>query len=122
VYGYLAESMAFCRKLIEYLGDQALFTFDNKQARRAGFDAVEFASALSGHIRHIHISDYDATHDCLVPGRGNEDFAAMRAALSGDDETACWVIEVYEHVFHDPEDLRLSGNYLRSVLRGAQTI
>lgn len=116
VYTHKAQSVEFCRKLIDYLGDKALFTFDNKQARRAGYASVDFAQALSGHIRNIHISDCDTEHDCLLPGRGREDYAAIKSVMSGEDEGAFWTIEVYEDAFDDPEELRYSVNYLKSVL------
>ena len=116
VYTHVAENIDFCRKMIEYLGDDALFTFDNKQARRSGYTSVEFAKALSGHIRHIHISDCDTDHDCLLPGRGSEDFSAIQAALSGGDETACWLIEVYHEAFRSAGELKQSVSYLQSVL------
>lgn len=116
VYTHKAQTVEFCRKLIDYLGDKAQFTFDNKQARRAGYASVEFAQALRGHIRNIHISDCDSEHDCLLPGRGTEDFAAIRAAMSGEDEGAFWGIEVYDDAFRDPDELRQSVNYLKSVL------
>ena len=69
VYMHTAQTPDFCRKLIEYLGDKALFTFDNKQARRAGFDSAEFAGALRGHIRAVHISDCDREHESVLQRR-----------------------------------------------------
>ena len=116
VYTHIAQTPEFCRKLIGYLGDKALFTFDNKQARRAGFDSVQFVRAISGHIRNIHISDCDREHDCLLPGRGTEDFAAMKDALSGDDSKAVWNIEVYNNAFRDAGEIAESANFLRNLL------
>ena len=120
VYTHTAQTPEFCRRLIEYLGDKALFTFDNKQSYRAGFDSVEFVRALSGHIRNVHISDRDREHDCLLPGRGTEDFAAMRAAMSGDDDKTCWNIEVYNDAFDDVEEIGLSLRYLEMKLAEAE--
>lgn len=116
VYTHKAQSIEFCRKMIDYLGEQALFTFDNKQARRAGYDSVRFAEALAGHIRHIHISDCDREHDCLLPGRGGEDFLAIRDAMGETDREACWTVEVYQEAFRRPEELRQSERYLAEVL------
>ena len=120
VYTHTAQTPEFCRKLIDYLGEKALFTFDNKQAHRAGFQSVEFIQALSGHIRNVHISDFDREHDCLLPGKGNEDFSAMRNAMSGDDGTACWNIEVYDDAFADAEEIGLSLHYLEMKLNEAE--
>lgn len=120
VYSHIAQTPEFCRKLIEYLGEKALFTYDNKQARRAGFDSVEFARALSGHIRTVHISDCDREHDCLLPGKGNEDFIAIRNAMSGDDDKAFWAIEVYNNAFRKAEEIKLSLDYLSMKLKEAE--
>ena len=120
VYMHTAQTPEFCRKLIEYLGDKARFAFDNKQARRAGFDSAEFAKALSGHIRTVHISDCDREHDCLLPGKGNENFVAIRNAMSGEDDNAFWAIEVYNDAFREAKEIRLSLNYLEMKLREAE--
>ncbi len=120
VFEHTAESIAFCRKLIDYLGDKALFTFDNKQARRAGQDPLAFVTAISGHIRNIHISDWNKDHDCLLPGRGREDYPALREAMSGGDAAAFWMIEVYNDAFRDEGEIRQSVQYLRSVLSRAE--
>ncbi len=120
VYTHIAQTPEFCSKLIEYLGDKALFTFDNKQARRAGFDSVEFARALSGHIRLVHISDCDREHDCMLPGRGTEDFTAMRNVMSADDSQALWAIEVYNDAFRSLDEIKLSLDYLRVKLDEAE--
>ncbi len=120
VYMHTAQTPDFCRKLIEYLGDKALFTFDNKQARRAGFDSAEFAGALSGHIRAVHISDCDREHDCMLPGKGHEDFAAIRNAMSGEDDKAFWAIEVYNDAFRETEEIKLSLHYLDMKLKEAE--
>ncbi len=120
VYTHIAQTPTFCRRMIEYLGDKALFTFDNKQARRAGFDQTEFLRAVSGHVRVIHISDYDREHDCLLPGKGVSDFAALRRAMSGEDDRAYWMIEVYNDAFRSAEEIGLSLNFLSMKLSEAE--
>ena len=120
VYTHTAQTPEFCRKLIEYLGDKALFTYDNKQARRAGFDQTGFLRTISGHVRNIHISDYDSEHDCLLPGKGISDYTELRKALTGDDEKACWLIEVYDDAFTDAVEIVLSLDYLSLKLKDAE--
>lgn len=116
VYMHSAQTPAFCRKMIEYLGDKAQFAFDNKQAKRAGFASAAFAEAISGHIRAIHISDNDREHDCLLPGRGNEDFAAIRDAMRGEDANAFWAVEVYNDAFREPAEIARSLVVLQAKL------
>ena len=116
VYTHKCEDIDFCRKMIEYLGDKAQFTFDSKQARRSGYNSAEFAAALSGHIRNIHISDFDTNHDCLLPGKGVENFAALKNAVGSDADKVCWNIEVYGNAINNPRDLELSEKYLNGIL------
>lgn len=117
VYTHKCEGIEFCRKMIEYLGDKAQFVFDSKQARRAGFNPAEFAAALSGHIRSVHISDYDEENDCLLPGKGIEDFAALENAMGEDAKKVHWTIEVYRNSFGEPLELSRSVNYLKKILK-----
>ncbi len=117
VCGCKSESPEFCLKMVDYIGSKALFNFDNKQARRAGQSPVEFAAALSGHIRNIHISDFSSECDCVLPGRGMEDFAELKKAVGTDDEKSAWIIEVYSGAINNQSDLELSAKYLRSALR-----
>ncbi|MDD6395068.1 MAG: sugar phosphate isomerase/epimerase [Firmicutes bacterium] len=116
VYTHKCEDIGFCRKMIEYLGDKAQFTFDSKQARRSGYNSAEFAAALSGHICNIHISDFNAEHDCLLPGKGIENFAAIKNAVGSDADNICWNIEVYGNAINEPQDLELSAKYLQGAL------
>lgn len=116
VYTHKCEDIDFCRKMIEYLGDKAQFTFDSKQARRSGYNSAEFAAALSGHICNIHISDFNAELDCLLPGKGIENFAAIKNAVGSDADNICWNIEVYGNAINEPQDLELSAKYLQGSL------
>lgn len=115
VFGHMCGDISFCQKLINALGDDALFTFDNKQARRAGFDSVEFASALSGHIRNIHISDYNGAKDCILPNKGIENFQGIVKALGNDADTACWTLEVYKNAFSDISQLKTAADFLSAL-------
>ncbi len=116
VYTHKCEDIGFCRKMIEYLGDKAQFTFDSKQARRSGYNSAQFAAALSGHICNIHISDFDAENDCLLPGKGIENFSALKDAVGDDADKVCWNIEVYGNAIKELRDLELSARYLKGIL------
>ena len=113
VKGHKCGDIEFCSKMIKSLGDKALFTFDSKQARRAGYDSMEFARALNGHIRNIHISDYTDECDCVLLGKGKEDFSALKEAIGADAEAASWMIEVYNSVFDTPWELEKAVDYLK---------
>lgn len=49
---------------------QAEFILDVKQAVRAGYDALTFATAMGTKIKHVHFSDHDDSRTCLLPGQG----------------------------------------------------
>ncbi len=105
VNGYKASEPDFIRKMVDYLGKRAMFTFDVKQTVRSGNSPWEVYDAMRGHIAHIHLSDHTSEKDCLMPGKGDFGFEKLfRIALAdGFDGTA--LIEVYSNAYKDPLDL-----------------
>lgn len=93
------------RAIREMTGDRQLFTFDVKQAVRAGCGVDEMYSAMRGKIVNVHISDHSDEGDCLLPGRGGFDFAGLFDKLSADGYNGACLIEVYRHAFNDPKEL-----------------
>ena len=105
VVRFRAQSPAFVRKMRELLGEKAQFVLDLKQCRRAGVSAAEMMEAMGEGLRHLHISDGGAAGDCLLPGKGDEDFAALFSQLQRQGYTGDGVIELYRRDFGDPAEL-----------------
>ncbi|MEG1773400.1 MAG: sugar phosphate isomerase/epimerase, partial [Oscillospiraceae bacterium] len=66
----------FVRALLHELPEADLL-LDIKQAVRAGQDPFDMLDAMGANIRHLHLSDHDAAHDCLPPGEGCFDFVRL---------------------------------------------
>jgi len=106
----------FVREMRKVLGDKAQFTFDFKQCRRTGVTFKEMIDAMSGAIRHVHISDSDLTHDCLMPGAGTEDLASTLGLLKRSGFDGAVIIELYRHNFDKIEELSQGVSHLRQII------
>lgn len=106
----------YIRAMREQLGDKAQFVLDFKQCRRTGVPIPEMIDAMSGAIRHVHISDCTDTEDCLMPGAGQEDFPYLLRLLkqSGFDGTV--VIELYRKNFDKISELSKGCETLRAAI------
>ena len=103
------ENVARCRSgrldfLLEMkraLGEDAAFVLDLKQARRANEDATHMLTSLGDSVKHIHISDGDAQHDCQNIGAGATDFAAFFSTLRRMNYDGGVLLELYRHNYGD---------------------
>ena len=91
---------------IRRLGDdKQSFTFDVKQAVRAGCGVEEMLKAMKGKLVNVHISDNSSDGDCLLPGRGSFDFKGFFQALSSEGYDGACLIEVYRYAYDDVGEL-----------------
>lgn len=67
VVHYRSESPDFLQRMSDALGDSFKMVLDIKQARRTGIDPYVFVDRFADAIAHVHISDYTAEKDCVVP-------------------------------------------------------
>lgn len=116
VVRYRAQSPEFVRQMRTLLGEKAQFVLDLKQCRRAGVPVHEMIDAMGDALRHVHASDADAAHDCLMPGAGTVDFAPIfqqlrRVGFDGDV-----MLELYRHNFGDERELRQGYETLAAFL------
>lgn len=101
----------------ELLNDDVSFVLDLKQMRRAGVQQEEMLRAMEGHISHVHISDFTATHDCAVPFAGDYDYVSLLRALKAQGYTGDLVIELYRGDFTDLEQLCGASARLRDLAK-----
>lgn len=116
VVRFRACQPAFVREMRKVLGDKAQFTFDFKQCRRTGIPYEEMIDAMRGAIRHVHISDSDAEHDCLMPGAGQEDLVSTLRLLKDAGFDGAVIIELYRHNFDKIEELSQGVEVLRHAI------
>lgn len=118
------ENVSYCRlaqpaavqELRPLLGADAAFVLDTKQAVRAGTTVWEMLRAMGKDVRHVHISDHSKQGNCLPPGQGEEDFAALIAALRAGGYRGDLIIELYEDNFGGMDDLAGALAYVQRLL------
>ena len=113
---YVGEEPAFMRRLLQQLGRDFAMVLDLKQAYRAKMDPFAFIEAAGDHIVHVHISDSDAAHDCLPPGKGAFPYPRLFRALESVGYSGKFIIELYRHNFRDERDLTEAQAFLRRTL------
>ena len=101
--------------------DNLGFTFDIKQAMRAGYDPFAFLEAMGERISHIHLCDVSvqAGHDKIqlsLPGRGAFDFARLGRKLREIGYQGCAMIEVYSNLYDDPSEVSACCALMQDVL------
>ena len=116
VVDYVGEDPAFMQHLQRQLGRDFAMALDLKQAYRAGVDPFAFIDTVGERIVHVHISDSDADHDCLPPGKGTFPFPRLFRALEGAGYGGKYIIELYRHNFTDERDLSEAQAFLRRTL------
>lgn len=116
VVRFRAQSPAFVRQMRALLGERAQFTLDLKQCRRAGVPLDAMLDAMGDALRHLHLSDAAPGRDCLAPGAGDVDFAALFRRLRAMNYAGDGVIELYRQNFGDPQELWDARKYLETYL------
>lgn len=104
----------FLRSLYEHV-PELRYTFDIKQAHRAGREWNDYVDAVGDRIVNLHISDYDKQSNCLLPGTGSVDFGAMFARLQQLGYRGNAIVEVYSSDYTMVEQLRQSRIFLESL-------
>ena len=118
VNGYCSESPDFIRAIRERLPD-VRFVLDQKQCIRAGVSVREMSEAMGGRVCHVHLSDSLPGQDCLPPGTGSYDFAALFALLRAAQPGAeTGVIELYRKNFGAADELSAALRSLNGVQCG----
>ena len=112
---FRAGNIDFLKKMSEYLGDDAAFCLDVKQCIRGGYSPFDALLLLKNGVKHLHLSDHNATKDCLLPSKGTFDFYEFLLSA----ERLCFdvtsVIEVYQDSFETETDLFDSFSWLKNV-------
>lgn len=115
-----SRSLSFLKHMSEYLGDTAKFVLDIKQAVRSGEDPFEAARVLGNRIVHIHMSDHDDEHDCMMPGTGKfrtGEFLRLMHELGFDGSV---MTELYRDNFRDTPQLAECCRYIGSLIRNIE--
>lgn len=96
----IGHDPAFFKKLAACVPNAA-FVLDVKQAIRSGEDVFDFARAMNGRIRHVHMSDHNSARDCLVPGRGTFNIREFLSVISSNNFDGGVIVELYQDNFDE---------------------
>ena len=105
VVHHRAQSSEYLRAMTDFIGEDFGIVLDIKQARRAGADAYDIINSLHKNIKHIHISDFNDTNDCITPLKGNFDFAHFFSTLKEKGYKGDYIIELYEHSYENIQEI-----------------
>lgn len=108
VVKFRAGNISVLKSMKEYLGDNAAFCLDIKQSIRGGYSPFEALKVLGGSVKHIHISDNSPDSDCMIPLKGNFDFASFFDLCKDLGYNGDAIVEVYRDAFDRPDELYAS--------------
>ena len=111
---YKSQSPDFIRKMRDSLGDKASFVLDVKQCVRDDVDIYEMAEAMGNRLAHIHLSDHNSISDCLLPGKGEFDFAKFLYS-SDAVKKASKMVEVYNNAYRSVDEVIAAAEFLNSL-------
>ncbi len=122
VSNFRSRSVEFIKNMSEYLGDRVEFTYDVKQCIRAGVDPFEMFDAMGEKIRHVHLSDNDDNHDCLIAGQGNFDVSKLFDRLYSIGYDGAVLLEVYRHNFEQEKELFEGLEFIKQFVKSEEII
>lgn len=112
---FKSQSIEFCKKMRDFLGDDFNMVFDIKQSVRAGEDTFAFLNEFKNEIRHLHISDNAVGRECLPIGKGDFDFNKMKMIMDSADYNGDCIIEIYSGNLDVAGELKESKDYLENL-------
>lgn len=119
---FTQENVSWCKsadlnflKALKENVPELSYTLDLKQAYRARVDWERYVETVGDRIVNLHISDYDAQSDCLLPGQGAVDFVKLFTEMEQLDYQGGAMIEVYSDDYAHVEQLQQSKLYLEDL-------
>lgn len=112
---FKSQSIDFCKKMRNALGDDFKMVFDIKQTVRAQENTFAFLQEFKKEICHVHLSDNGKDGDCLPPSKGSFDFKKFKSILDDADYKGDCVIEIYSKNYDVDKELKESKDYLEKL-------
>lgn len=116
---FRSNNPSFIKNMSEAIPDNAEFVFDIKQALKAQVEPYELISVMGKGLKHIHINDFSADNQCVLPGNeiGCFDFDRFFQYLKGIEYDGDVIIEVYRFSFDKISELSKSYDFLKQFCR-----
>ncbi len=88
------------------------YTFDIKQAYKAGKDPLDYLDVMGYDLTNFHINDRSEKSICTLPGMGTVDYNVIFSKLREINYNETAIIEVYRDNFHKYEELVEAREFL----------
>lgn len=111
-----SQSSEFLKRMKNALKDDFSMVLDIKQARRSLESPYDFISGLSSHIKHVHISDYNADSSCIPPCEGLFEFSEFFNEMKKIGYSGKYIIELYNHSYKDEGQIYKSFSKINEIL------
>ncbi|MBR3144602.1 MAG: sugar phosphate isomerase/epimerase [Clostridia bacterium] len=106
VVKFRAGNLDVLKNMSEYLGDDATFCLDIKQAIRGEYSPFDVLKVLKGKVKHLHVSDnLMPEKDCVLPLRGNFDFEKFFNTAKDEGFLGDAIVEVYSDCYKKEDEL-----------------
>lgn len=92
------------------------FTFDVKQAYKAGRRPEDYINIMGDKLINFHINDRDEQHVCLLPGDGNVDYLRIKEQLQNINYKGNLIIEIYGENYKEYKQIEKSRDMLSDIL------
>ncbi len=113
---HCSQSAEFITALRKNLGKGNIkFTFDVKQAVRAGVSPKRMLEAMGSDLMNLHINDNQHPMNCVLPGKGSIDFGEIKKKLTEYQYQGPLIIEVYRSNFNEELEIAESSEFLKSI-------
>lgn len=117
------ENVSWCKSseiaFLKYLKDKVKypikFTFDIKQAYKAGVSPIVYLDAMGKDLVNFHINDRDENNLCLMPGRGTVNYKAIKHKLDQIGYDNVGIIEVYRENYKNDNEFIIVKEYLEGI-------
>ncbi|MDD2361780.1 MAG: sugar phosphate isomerase/epimerase [Oscillospiraceae bacterium] len=117
VVNHRSGNLSYITNMRRLIGDKAKFVFDLKQCIRCSLKPSDVITAMSGGIRHVHISDCNRQHECLIPGKGIVDYKQLITCLKENGFDGDIILELYRNNFSDVSDLVMGCHALKDAIK-----
>lgn len=118
VHYCMCKDLNLLDKMVQDLGDEVAFTLDIKQALRSGHDPFLVLNTMRNKALHIHVSDNDETHDCMLPGKGTFPLKTFIERLQALSFQGALIVELYRNNYSEYDDIAQSIRDVEKIVRG----
>lgn len=115
VFWCMSSNLDYLKILREKVKYPLYYTFDIKQAYKAGIESEKYIEIMDKNLVNLHLNDRDEKNVCLLPGRGTVDFAAIKQLLDKIDYQGIGTIEVYSDNYKSFYELSESKKLLDKI-------